>query len=416
MTTVSRRLAIGLVVAAYGLSDGGAGGAGSTGPAGPGPPLRRGMNFHHVLNWPEMSAPGNYVWPPFTGASFQTSDGELAALKAKGFDFLRLTLDPAILMASAPLLRDQLIDIVLGRAQRFIHAGFSVVVDLHPVAQNPRFAPGQLMSDGDAFKAYSRMTQALAKALARLDPMKVALELFNEPPLWRPEGQVHWRAMQAGLHDVARQAAGDALPIVLTGADWSSYRALLSLDVDRYRNSNVYYTFHYYEPHIFTHQGVQKEQERYVENLVWPPAPAQRTSAVQKAKLLIDRDSGLSPDGKLAASLTTERLLNSYFDGGSDAEGVEAVFARIGDWARARRIASSRVLLGEFGAALQPGASAEVGASRLAWLRAVRSAAELNGFPWAYWAYRGKGGMSLATEGSAAEIDTGVLKALGLST
>ncbi len=70
--------------------------------------------------------------------------------------------------------------------------------------------------------------------------------------------------------------------------------------------------------------------------------------------------------------------------------------------------------MGEFGAVLQPTATAEVRASRVAWLRAVRSAAEANGFPWAYWAYKGYGGMTLLTEAPAAAMDVDVLKALGL--
>ncbi|PZR32155.1 glycoside hydrolase family 5 protein [Caulobacter segnis] len=412
MTIIARRSAIGLVLAALGLS-----GARPAPPAprGPGPRLRRGVNFHHVLNWPQMSAAGDYAWPPFVGGTYETSDAELRRLRASGFDFIRLTVDPAIHLAADAARRAELQDIVAARVKRLIAAGFAVIVDFHPVAQNPQFAPARLMADGDAFAAYMDLAGTTAATLSRLDPSKVVFELFNEPPLWRAEDQPRWQAMQVKLHGVARSAGGAALPLMLTGAKWSSYRTLIALDTQPFQGSNVYYTFHYYEPHIFTHQGVRKEQERYVSNLPWPARPSDEAIAVTEAKALIAKDAQLSADQKLDASRATERLLKAYFDGEGERRNLNSAFAAITSWASAQRISSSRIVMGEFGVAFQPTASPTFRASRSAWLHAVRSAAEAHGFPWAYWAYKGYGGMTLLTDGPSGGFDGEVVKALGLS-
>ncbi len=67
------------------------------------PKLRRGMNFHHLLNWPEVKENGarlDYVWPPFAAPAYELHDAELARLRMLGFDFLRVTAAPSIFIVS----------------------------------------------------------------------------------------------------------------------------------------------------------------------------------------------------------------------------------------------------------------------------------------------------------------------------
>src|SRR4051794_11314905 len=68
------------------------------------PGLRRGVNIHHMLNWPEhqggrASAP--YVWPPFATAPYQLPAESLDEIVTRGFTFVRLTVAPSIFLSAS---------------------------------------------------------------------------------------------------------------------------------------------------------------------------------------------------------------------------------------------------------------------------------------------------------------------------
>lgn len=355
------------------------------------PVLRRGMNIHGVLNWPLVERRDNqttYVWPPFATPRYHISDEALAELKRTGFDFIRLTVDPSIVMASPAERQPELMAILQRTVRQILAAGFSVVVDLHPVAVNPFYAPDRLIApeNADLFTGYVEMVGRVAGSLASLPPDRVAFELINEPRIVKTAELPRWQPMMERLHAVAR-AAAPQLPLVLTGAQWSSIDALLRLDPAPFKSSNVFYTFHFYDPHTFTHQGMPNEGAKYIKNMNWPSQPKQADQLIEGAIGRINADASVPAANKDALIAQSRKLVRDYFLAPTGLDVFDRRFDAVAAWGRTHGIPSGRIILGEFGGLWRISGNDAVTADRLAWLAAVRKAAEARGFPWAYWAY-----------------------------
>src|SRR5580704_9744977 len=60
-----------------------------------GPPLKTGVSLGNVLTWGRAnSTHTDYLWPVYEGREFTLPIGLLRKVKAYGFDFVRLTVDP----------------------------------------------------------------------------------------------------------------------------------------------------------------------------------------------------------------------------------------------------------------------------------------------------------------------------------
>jgi len=381
------------------------------------PKLRRGIMFHHLLNWPLITRHGaaiDYVWPPFATPAFRISDEELATLVGVGFDFARLTVDPSIFIASAPERQTELFDMLRERIDRMLAAGLAVVVDLHPVRVNPKLMPTSLTQSENtpAFRTYADLVGALAARLANYSGGNVIFEPMNEPHVDHGSGPAAWPRLQIILHDRIRDVAPD-LPIVLTGGDWSDRKALVALDASHYKASNVYWTFHYYDPHFYTHQGFAADESRYVSDLAWPPKAENIAAARDDAVQRIDMDEKIGDEEKAALRKRLVSSFDKYAASGHGPDRILADFAEVARWADANKIARSRVLLGEIGAMRVAGGLDVPG--RALWLEQARRAAEHFGFPWAlcaYKAYTDDGfALYLSSRGGLASED---LAALGL--
>src|SRR5271166_1926742 len=220
----------------------------------------RGVAIHNMMNWAsvERSDPRRYSWPPFIGASYETSDVLLRNLAGAGFDFIRLTVDPGPFLQFADKKRDALDRHLVGVVQRLLAHGFGVIVDFHPNSQVPDYAPEKLVQsvDDPLFLRYVRIVRRTARLLATLRTSRVALEFMNEPQYgWDPPTTERWQRMLELLHREARAEAPDLL-LVLTGARGGDAKGLVAVNPAPFIESNVLFSFHYYEPHEFTHQGV----------------------------------------------------------------------------------------------------------------------------------------------------------------
>jgi hypothetical protein len=388
----------------------------------PAPALRRGVNIHHMLNWPAHrngQPAADYVWPPFATARHQLADETLEEIVARGFTFVRLTVDPAIFIAAAPARRTELSSLVMSRVDRFLAAGLEVLVDLHPVRENPAYPPEALTAERSAQAgAYSDVVAALARDLARRPLRRVALELMNEPHPADPGGAERWRKQQARLYAAARRSAPD-LALVLCGADWGSAHELTRLDLAPFAGGNVILAFHYYSPRLVTLAGMPTAlPEAYVKDLAWPPSQAQARQAAQSTVARIAADPRLSREEKASITAKALKALGRY---ASETEGearVDRDFREVADWAAAHGVPAGRVLVGEFGAFRRPDETPAARAVRLAWLEAVRRAAEMRAFGWAIWVLQGDepggGGFGILRQGQVEGMDMDVIRALGL--
>jgi hypothetical protein len=378
------------------------------------PKLTRGINIHHVLNWPDTKSGGGkteYVWPPFEGASYQMSDAELKRLKAMGFDFIRVTADPSIFLAADPSRLEYLAQLSHRTVARFIAAGFNVIFDLHPVAVNPDYEPLKLVESisSPAFRKYADLVERLARSLDDLPHDRFAFELMNEPWLDGKTAAAHWQPMMELLHARARKGAAH-LPLVLTGAVWSDAKALMQLDLRPFKGSNVLYTFHYYDPHTYTHQGVQGDEGAFLGGLRWPASHENIQSVLNDAFARIEKAEAKSPAVAKQRKEVTRKLLSDYEQTAHNPARLHADFEAVAAWATREKIGPGRVFLGEFGCVVSA-CGVPVGEDRAEWFRAVSQTAREYGFPWALWAYKGYGGMALINDG---QVDPGIAKGLDL--
>jgi hypothetical protein len=371
-------------------------------------PFRRGVDIYHMMEGLNMTPEKGYILPPYQGADFEMPDAWMAELKAVGLDFVRLAVAPDIFLRTTGATRDQAVAQLLTNVTRFLAAGLEVIVDLHPGDRIPGYKQVDYVSRPITVQAYGEFIGEVAGLLSRFPVRRVALELLNEPHADR----TRWPSTQKALHDKARRSA-PRLALVLTGVQ-GLYSRLVDLDPSDYSGSNVYYTFHYYEPHVFTHQNIPDRQ--YLTGVPWPSSTGSYDKAMATVRANIAADKALSSGQAEAALKNAEKLLKDYFQTGSGAANVTADFNAVAQWARKYNIPSNRLIVGELGVnTTKNGAQGATFADRDRWISTVRRAAEANGYGWALWPYDGATGMSLISHDPERHMDAGLLSALGLA-
>lgn len=379
--------------------------------------MQRGMNL-----WPwfsltrELPKPHtDYDWPPYQANRPIPTRNDLAALRRAGIDFVRLPVDPGPLLAFSDAQRERLIGDVLDAVELALAEDLSVVLNLHPNAATQHWNPDNLVGSLSAplFTRYLGLVRDIATRLARLDPSRVALEPLNEPP--QVCGAADWTLMQSELLRTARLAA-PRLTLLATGACGSMIAGLETLDPAPL-GDNVIYTFHFYEPYVFSHQGAPwmsgEPMYRYLNAVPWPSSAGSKpqTLAAVAARMAADR---ATPEAeKRAIMATIERVLVQYFDARPDRRFIERYFARATAWAARHGVERSRILLGEFGALRTDERHVAAPApDRARYIRDVRETCEAAGMPWAFWNLFD--GMGLTIDDTSRRFDPAIVAALGL--
>jgi hypothetical protein len=199
-----------------------------------------------------------------------------------------------------------------------------------------------------------------------------------------------WRAAQLVLHDAARRAAVD-LPLVLTGADYGGISGLTDLDPSPFIDSNTLFSYHYYMPLSFTHQGTDfgtadAPAAPYVTGLPYPydAIPAKDIAAGIEAR--IAADTTLDDAGKTAARNHARRILQGFLSDGWNRERIDSDFAGVEAWADRNGVARNRIVMGEFGVTRRTaGFTGAAAADRKRWFSDVTHLAKARGFGWALW-------------------------------
>jgi endoglucanase len=326
-------------------------------------------------------------WSPLAAEPWrggELSDVDLGLIRSLGFTAVRLVVPlnqlfrPAVPDSLSPAMLaslDRMLD-------RLLAQDLCVIVDPHFSATDRRFE-----TDSAYTEAFVRFWTALAHHLSRRDPERVFLEVVNEPVFAGRAGD--WPPIQQRLLAAMRREA-PRHTLIAAGTGWSSITGLLRLPpvADR----NIVYTFHFYEPFEFTHQG---------EPWAGPPGalrgvpyPADSAACARSAEA--QRDS--------AAAQAVRR----YCAEGWDSSLIIRQLARAAAWGRQHAVP---VFLGEFGASR----TAAPRADRAAWIRDVRVAAERLGVPWGVWGFDDRFGLD-ARRGpdGVMVVDMSVVRALGL--
>ena len=304
----------------------------------PSAPLARGVNVSRWFRYPVEDSDRHY-------RTFIT-DADLDLLTTLGVTSVRLAVDPRYLHL-------QWVDEALAR---LTSRGLVVVLDYHDESRVIESGP-------TAVEALARAWGALAAHLARTtSPDQVLLEVFNEPVFDR--NPLDWFPIRQRLATVIRSAA-PLHTIVAGGPNWSSLDGLLhSEPLD---DANVVYTFHFYEPFEFTHQGAPwvEGPVRHLSNVPYPALPNQPRQLEQR-------------------------------------------IASAAGWGRRHGVP---VWAGEFGAF--PVVAPRI--DRLRWLYDVRTSCEKNGIGWCLWSYDESLGLGREVgEDGRIRIDWEAARALGL--
>jgi hypothetical protein len=373
--------------------------------------FRRGMGVSHVMAWAPLENPPskNFVFPPFS-YNDATFVSELNELHRVGFDFVRFAVDPGPFLQWHDSRRDFLERMLIERVRQILSCGLSVIVDFHPSDMHPDYLAEKIAAGADAplFQEYLRVLARTAAALDALKSPRVALEIMNEPP---PRARA-WRPMLEAAYAAIRKAAPKLL-LVLDGGEEGNLEGTTTLDGFG-GDPNILFSFHYYRPWQFTHQGLAGMAGQYLTDVPYPARARPMQESIGETAATIAR-ANLAPSQQREAETAARNALESYRASAFDRATIKEDFDKMARWARDHSVPMHRVILGEFGAMdnEQRGVPTRQ-AERLRWLSDVRAEAEAHGFAWAAWVHSGSIGFSLVKQAGSPELDPGVVSALGL--
>ena len=212
-------------------------------------------------------------------------------------------------------------------------------------------------------------------------------EILNEP---HGIADARWSQIQQAVI-IAIRAVDPVHTIVVTGAGWGSYNNLKYLPV--YRDDNLIYSFHFYDPFMFTHQGAS-----------WTDP-----SMVPLAGVPFPYGAGPMPACPPGLKGTwIESSLNSYKTDGT----VKRVKELIDIAVKFRDERQVPVFCGEFGVYRENSDHDQ----RVYWYDVVRSYLEEKKIAWTMWDY--EGGFGLFEKGSNEmfehDLNVPLVEALGL--
>jgi endoglucanase len=372
--------------------------------------FRRGIGIGHVMAWaPVEKAPSTrFVYPPYSYPIARFTK-ELTELRHVGFDFVRFAVDPGPFLQWQDSRRDYLDRMLIARIRQIQSCGLSVIVDFHPSDMNPDYFADKIAAGPEAplFKEYVHLLARTAAALAALNSSQVALEIMNEPP---PRAAV-WQPMLNAAYAAVRQSAPHVW-LVLDGGDEGNLEGTTKLNAF-VSDPNVLFSFHYYRPWQFTHQGAAGMAAQYLTNVPYPARARPIEESIEATATTV-ASASLAPSERNQTDAATRHVLESYAASSFGRAAIKQDFDTVARWAREHSVPMQRVILGEFGAMdnEQRGMTTNQD-ERLRWFSDVREEAEAHGFAWAVWVYSGSIGFSLVKRPGSPELDPGIVKALG---
>jgi aryl-phospho-beta-D-glucosidase BglC (GH1 family) len=381
--------------------------------------LHRGVPTDIWLTWPEDDRLGDpaflSVFPEwrrsFGAAQFQ-------AAKAAGFDFVRMTIDPAaFLLAPSDQKTESLIAGTLALMREARGAGLNVLIDLHAIPKGGRSLGSETYVATEAnFASYLALVRRSALALAGEDAAHVGFEPFNEPTLDCDMGDgslPRWPALALQLHDAFR-AHNRTMTLVMSGACWGSAQGLAALDPAQFHDNNILWSFHSYEPFLASHQGASWSDgpTQYIDGVRFPPDAAAQEGVLKRAlKRIASVKMKRGAKAELAAQ--TRRDVADYFAPGRADAMLTEPFTTALAWAKAHDIPAQLLFLGEFGAIKQDSFGETPLATRATLMARIRTLAEVHGMAWSTWSWGGS--FSLTDDTAQTHFSPELLKALGLA-
>ena len=304
-----------------------------------------------------------------------------------GFDFIRLSVNPAILLRSEGADREDLLATLEQGVDYYRNAGLKVLFNLQFWTPDEVWNWESVLNpNGGQFEAYREVVRQSAKLLLKFPQGEVALEPMNEPNSTNCNDPVTgWLAKQRTLIADIR-AIDRRLPVLVSGCigQLDGLLTLNARNVDM-TDPNLIYSFHFYEPFFFTHQTSPLHYPN-IDTVRYPASTSTLELSLTGALNKIDR-AGIPPEKKDAERAVARKEFANYYAAMPDRSLIQQRFAKVTQWARQYGIPSDRIILGEFAALNWSSTdSDDFRRSRVAWDRDVRKEAEAAGYAWTFWA------------------------------
>jgi endoglucanase len=346
-------------------------------------PSARLAHLRHGINLSEWFAQV-YDSKGYTKEHFDswTTSSDIALIKSAGFDHVRLSVNPQPFMDAAQRGRSEEYFGYLDAAMKMIlDAGLAVELDMHPESDFKA-----RLKDDDFVERFADFWRTVAKrySSSTWDSERVFFEILNEPEM---RDRYRWYGMEAKLAAAIRQGA-PTNTIIATGANWDDDYDMIFLEP--LRDPNVIYVFHFYEPHIFTHQGATwgAFYWHWLKDLHYPSDPANAAQVAATVPEAVHR-------------LDVIRYGQDHWD----AARVEAEINQAADWAQRNGVP---LICNEFGVFRNAEPQ-----DRVAWIKDVRTSLERHNIGWAMWDYSGSFGV-VTTQSGKHVLDKATVDALGL--
>jgi len=336
----------------------------------PAAPFSRGVN---LSQWFETNSPRAIRFSRYTERDFKE-------LREMGADVVRLPIYLHAMTSGAPdytldPLFLELLDQAVDMAERN---------DMHIILDNHSFDP-IIPTDPKIESILLKVWPQMAAHFRDRSDL-VIYEILNEPHGIDP---ALWAKIQGKAIDAIRKV-DTRHAIVVGGANFNCIPELVKLP--KYADKNLIYTYHFYDPMVFTHQGTDFSSPSLgaLVDVPWPP------------------ESGKIPAlPKNLKGTWVDDNLKKYRESGTAAR----IFASLDVAQKFARERGVPLFCGEFGV-MRAKAPAK---DRAEWYRAVRTHLEEGGVAWTSWDYYGSFGM-FTHDGPAdfaRDLDPNIAAAMG---
>ncbi|MBA4056267.1 MAG: hypothetical protein C0490_16245, partial [Marivirga sp.] len=311
-------------------------------------PFQQGIN---LTNWFQSSSASQIQFNRFSKKDFQN-------IKSLGCDVIRLPINLHAMTNGAPeYVLDPLFFSFLDQA-----VDWAEELDMHLILDNHTFDPSAPTGPDIGSVLVKVWSQMAAHYKDRSE--HIYYEVLNEPHDISAE---LWGSIQQTVIDAIRAHDTNHF-IVVGGVNYNSYNNLNSLPV--YSDSRLIYTFHFYDPFVFTHQGASWTSPS-LETLTGVPFPY--------------RSNAMPSVPNALKGTWVESLMNTYASDGTVAKIKQQLDIAV-SFSIQRQVP---VFCGEFGVHI-PNSNNE---DRVAWYAAVRNYLNEKNIPWTIWDYRGGFGL-----------------------
>jgi len=333
-------------------------------------PFHRGVN---VTNWFQTSGPRQIQFTKYTKEDFVN-------IQSLGCDVIRLPINLHSMTDGEPDYNPDPVFLDFLDSAVF----WAEELDLHLILDNHTFDPAE-NTDPEIgsilVKVWSHMAEHYKNRYN-----SVYYEILNEPHGISDEA---WGSIQQDVIDAIR-CIDTKHTIIVGPAGWNGYGNLEFMP--EYSDDNLIYTFHFYDPFLFTHQGASWTDPSMapLEGIPFPYHP----------------DSMPEFPAELEGTWI-ESSFNNYYQDGT----VEKVKELMDIAIAFKNDRNVPVFCGEFGVYIPNSPHQD----RIDWYDTVRTYMENNAIAWTIWDYHG--GFGIFEEGGNNlfnhDIDTALVRALG---